>query len=114
MRLALVLGLLAFVNTCQEEPEPEITVCYFPCINAKVSQFMEAAPKTPRISVTEFHTKKNGAFWLISAYDNAPAVLLNYNCEVVCYPDGDVAARTNSCPELSDITLQEVIWKDKR
>lgn len=115
MRLALLLGLLAFVNTCrQEDPEPEIITCYFPCIDSKISQLMDEAPKNPRVSITEIHTKNKGAFWLISGHDNVPAVLLNYSCEVVCHPDEGAAARTGSCPELTDITLQEVIWKDER
>ena len=120
MRLVLFLGLLAFINTCQDddgaEPIDPITVCPEPsCINYKINEMMSEPLRNPKASVTFIRTKTTLYYYIPAYCCDFPSVLLDHECNVICNPDGGIAARgSGNCPELKDEIERYVIWEDTR
>lgn len=118
MRLALLLGLLAFVNTCQEDndPDPYITTCLVPgCIDYKIQEIMAEPVRNPRASITFIRTEKAIYFYIPAYCCDFPSVLLDAQCNVVCNPDGGIAARgSGGCPELKEEIERYTYWEDRR
>jgi hypothetical protein len=116
MRLAMLFGLLAVINTCHEKEKDPEPICWFesPCIYEKITQIMSEPVRNPKVSVTFIRTQ-SGYYYLISGYCcDVPSVLLDHDCKVVCHSDGGIATRSESCPELANEIERYVIWEDKR
>jgi hypothetical protein len=122
MRLALLFALLAFVNTCQDDditdPNGEngklITCLPMSCIDEKIRQFISEPVSNPRASITVIETKTTHYFYIPARCCDIPSQLLDAGCNLICNPDGGIAAREGSCPEIKDEIRRSIYWEDSR
>jgi hypothetical protein len=119
MRLALFLSLLAFVNTCQEEEEPEIITCWFgdSCIDERIREIQNGPVGDIKATVTIIFTSDTFYYYVSGLCCDKPNELLDSQCNVVCTENGGPAAHRAlavQCSELEGETRRDLVWEDSR
>jgi hypothetical protein len=117
MRLALFFGLLAFINTCQEDDAVVDPGNCMPldCIREKIREIASEPVRNPRASVIVIQTKTTYYYYIPAYCCDFPSTLLDAQCNIICNPDGGIAARgTGDCPELANEIERRVYWEDPR
>jgi hypothetical protein len=109
----LFIGLALFFDRCERIDTPRGTP---DCIEDKIREIASEEVWNPPAKIYSYWYNGQTVYFIPQRCCDIPSVLMDSNCNAVCFPDGGIGGSGDGeCPDFFDTrTNEKLIWEDTR
>lgn len=111
-KVIFFLAISLILISCDDD---ESIASYPECLEFRIQQVLDSPPQIPRATIEKYTYKGETVYLFNSFIPDAPQVVYDDSCNIICEFGGLTGNLNDSCPDYWETAIYlETVWKDNR